>query len=79
MENNLPLWEFIRQLTVFDVVKWFLVAGLVLYTAFAVVIIRQVGVMSEAVKEDINALVALFAWAHLALSILLLIMAIVIL
>ena len=55
----------------FDIVKWFLVVGLVMYTAFAFVITRQVKIMSESIEDEFNALVILFAWVHLVVAILL--------
>ncbi len=67
----------LSQVTLFGVVKGFFVAGLVMYTAFAVVIIKQVGVMTEALEDEINGVISLFAWAHLLLAIALVIMAIV--
>ncbi len=75
MTNNLIFK--LSQVTLFGVVKGFFVAGLVMYTAFAVVIIKQVGVMTEALEDEINGVISLFAWAHLLLAIALVIMAIV--
>lgn len=74
--NNL---NWVLNLTAFDVVKWFFVVGLVMYIAFAAVIIKQVKVMSEAIEDGINSLVVLFAWAHLLMAILLIIIAVVVL
>lgn len=67
------------DLTVFEVVKGFLVVGLVMYTAFAVVIIRQVKVMSESIEDEFNSLIILFAWVHLAVAVLLTLLAVVVL
>lgn len=79
MVNN-GITDLLFGLTAFDVVKWFLVIGLIMYLAFAVVIIRQVSVMSEAIPEDShNGIIKVFAWAHLAMTILLLIVTITIL
>ncbi len=75
MTNNLIFK--LSQVTLFGVVKGFFVAGLVMYTAFAVVIIKQVGVMTEALEDEINGVISLFAWAHLLLAIALVILAIV--
>ena len=50
-------------------VKWMFVAGLVMYVAFSVIIVRQVGVMTEAIEDDINGIISLFAWVHLLLAI----------
>lgn len=60
-------------------VKWLFVMGLMMYIAFAVVIVRQVGVMTEALEDSINGLFSLFAWVHLLLAICLVVLAIVVL
>ncbi len=71
--------QALLNVTVFDVVKWFLVVGLVMYTAFAVVIIRQVKEMSESIEDEFNGLISLFAWGHLGIAILLIIIAMIVL
>lgn len=53
------------HLTLFEVIKWFFVAGMILYTIFAYVIVRQVKVMSEAIEDPMNGVIAVFAWVHL--------------
>lgn len=74
--NNL---SWISGLTAFTIVKWFLVAGLAMYTVFAVVIVKQVKVMSEAIEDEFNGLMIMFAWMHLAVVILLTVLAVVVL
>lgn len=74
--NNL---NWLYNLTAFVLVKWFLVVGLMMYTAFAVVIIRQVKVMSEAIEDEFNGLITMFAWVHLAVAIFLTVLAVVVL
>ncbi len=76
---NAGLAGFILGLTIFDLVKWFLVVGLVMYLAFAIVIVRQVGVMSEAIEDPNNVLIKTFAWAHLLMTILLIVVAVTLL
>ena len=71
--------EIIRGLTVFMIVKVFLIIAMLMYTGFAVVMIRQVGVMTEAIESGANALVKMAAWVHLAMAILLVVVAVVIL
>lgn len=77
MTNNLIFK--LSQITLFGVVKWMTVAGLVMYTAFAVVIVRQVGVMTEAVEDDVNGIISLFAWVHLLLAAALIVLAVAVL
>ncbi len=69
----------LTTITVYDVVKWFAVVGLVMYTAFAVVIIRQVKIMSESIEDSFNSLIIVFAWAHLIIAIFLTIVSVVVL
>lgn len=69
----------LEKITLFGIVKWMFVAGLVMYVAFSVVIVKQVGVMTEAIEDDMNGIIALFAWAHLILAIALVVLAIAVL
>jgi len=69
----------VEKITLFGVVKWFLVVGLLMYVAFAVVIVRQVKIMTEAVEDDVNGVISLFAWVHLLLAVALVILAIAVL
>lgn len=71
--------QSIFKITTFEVVKWFFVAGLVMYAAFAAVVIRQVMTMNESVKDPLNSLILLISVAHLILSLLLIVVAIVLL
>lgn len=66
-------------LTFFGVVKFFVVAGLGMYGAFALVIVRQVSIMSEAIEDPLNQLLTAGAWLHLGLAILLVMVAVVVL
>ncbi|KKU67875.1 MAG: hypothetical protein UX92_C0028G0007 [Candidatus Amesbacteria bacterium GW2011_GWA1_47_20] len=77
--NQIDLIDLISKFTLFGVVKWMCVVGLLMYTVFAVVIVRQVGVMTEAVEDDVNGIISLFAWVHLLLAIALVILAIAVL
>ncbi len=77
--SNFYFINFILSSTLFEVVKTFLIVGLVLYTAFAAIIVRQVGVMSESIEDSFNGAVILFAWLHLGLSIFLVITSITLL
>ena len=77
--NQINLIDLISNFTLLEVVKWFLVVGLVLYSAFAAVIVRQVGVMSTAVEDEFNGVIKTFSWAHLLMAILLTVVAIVML
>ncbi len=58
--------------------KIFMVVGTALYIFFALVVVKQVGIMTESIEADMNPYAKLFAWAHLFLAIGLLVVAIVI-
>ncbi len=60
-------------------VKWMFVVGLVMYTAFAIVMVRQVVAMSEAVECEVNIIFKILSWIHLAMSILLVFAAVTVL
>ena len=75
---NSPLFELLN-LTFLDIVKWMFVVGLVIYAVFALIIVRQVKVMSEAVDCDANSLFQIMSWLHLLMAVLLVAFAIVIL
>lgn len=75
---NNALFDLLN-LTFLDLVKWMFVVGLVVYSIFAVIIVRQVKVMSEAVESDANFLFQIMSWLHLLMAILLVVLAIAIL
>ncbi len=69
----------LEKITLFGLVKWMFVGGLVMYVAFSVIIVKQVGVMTEAIEDDVNGVILMFAWAHLLLAIALVILAVAVL
>ncbi len=77
--NQINLIDLISKITLFGVVKWMFVGGLVMYVAFSVIIVKQVGVMTEAIEDDVNGIISLFAWVHLLLAIALVVLAIAVL
>jgi len=64
--------EVLTSVTVEVIIKWGLVAGLVMYSLFALVIVKQVGIMAETFEDQANGVVKLFAWAHLIMAIVIL-------
>lgn len=77
--SPLSILQILANLKVYTLVKWMFVLGMLMYSAFSVVIIRQTSVMSETLKSPVNAVVKILAWLHLIMSILLLWAAIAIL
>jgi hypothetical protein len=70
---------YILNFTLTDLVKVMFVVGLFMYSAFAVVVIRQVTTMSEAVEGEANLIFKVLSWIHLAMSILLFVAALTVL
>ncbi len=48
--------------------KWFEVIGMVMYCIFALVVIKQVGIMAETFESEVNGTVKTFAWLHFFLA-----------
>lgn len=59
--------------------KWLVVAGLLMYAVFGVILIMQAKVMSDAFESDANPVVKLVAMAHLLLTLMLAVVAALIL
>lgn len=76
MENIVSI---LVGITLRDLVKWMFVFGLIMYSAFAVVVIRQVKVMSEAIEGSLNDAFRILSWIHLLMAILLVVAAIFVL
>jgi len=64
---------------IWTVIKWMVVLGLLIYTVFAAVVIKQVSIMSETIEDPANGIVKLFSWGHLALAIFVTVMVILVL
>jgi hypothetical protein len=60
------------------VLKWFMVIGLVMYSFFALIVIKQVGIMSETFESDVNGTVRTVAWLHFFIAVFLAVMAAII-
>lgn len=68
-----------QGVTVWVAVKWLMVLGLGLYNMFAVVVIRQVQLMSQTVNGGLELPLKVLTWAHLIVSIVALVAAIAVL
>lgn len=72
-------FTILGDLTLWVVVKWMLVVAFGLYTAFAAVVVKQVGVMRETIETDLDEWIEMAAWAHFVVAVLLVLAVIVIL
>ena len=57
--------NLLPRLSIFWVVKALFIAGLGLYVAFAIIVLRQVGLMSKTLENNFNPFLKLIAWVHL--------------
>lgn len=62
-----------------SIVKILVLLGLLIYIAFAIIVIRQVALMSQTIKVDFNLLLRLISWVHFGVVVMVFILALVIL
>ncbi|HKY74464.1 MAG TPA: DUF5657 family protein [Patescibacteria group bacterium] len=75
--NNTPASQLFAMLaglqftdqTPLLVLKMAMLVGLSLYAVFALVIIRQVGLMTQTVKTSLNGTLRLISYAHMAATV----------
>lgn len=60
--------QLLSSVTAEAIMKWGLAAGLTMYSLFALVIVKQVGIMAETFEDQANGVVKLFAWGHLIMA-----------
>ncbi len=63
------LADIIRTFNVWSLVKILFLIALAIYLAFAAIVIRQVGLMSETVKSTLEIPLKTIAWIHLLVAI----------
>jgi len=63
--------DVIQNFTVWGLVKWMMIGGMVFYCMFAVVLVMQVKVMTETFESEVNSVVKVAGVLHLILAILL--------
>ncbi len=61
------------------ILKGFLVVGMLMYLFFALVVMKQVAIMTETFESEVNSTVKLFAWGHFLLTVVILAVVIVVL
>ena len=60
--------NLISNLTLWGVVKVFVLVGMGVYVAFAAVVVRQVRLMMDSVQVGLEGALSAFAWLHLLAS-----------
>ena len=59
--------------------KLFAILGTILYLIFSIVMVKQVAAMSQNVHDKFNSILIAFSYLHLAFSILLILLAVILL
>ena len=77
--NPEMLRGLVNIITVGGVVKWMTVGALLMYVIFALVVVKQVGVMTESIESDLNAAMKWLSWVHLAAAAMILLLGVYIL
>lgn len=67
------------NLNIWSVIKIFILAALILYLIFSIIIIREVKLMNRTLKGVFNLPITIIAWLHFGLACLIFILALVIL
>lgn len=68
MDNSFffeKILNFFLSLDIWQVVKGFVLFGILLYLFFALVIVRQVNLMLNSLEVELEPLIKLIAWLHL--------------
>ena len=73
------LINFILNISIWGAAKVLVLFALLVYLVFAVVVLRQVYLMTKVVSGKVDFLVRAFAWAHLLFAVLVIFLALVIL
>jgi hypothetical protein len=53
---------------IWDIAKLFVLVGLLVYLVFAIVVIRQVQLMTRTVTGDLDKAIRVISWVHFGLS-----------
>jgi len=71
-----PETNWVTEIAGAEIIRWGvkggLIIGLTMYCLFALVIIKQVGIMAQTYEAEANGVVRIFAWAHLIMALVLL-------
>jgi hypothetical protein len=71
--------DFFLNFPVWLMVKIFVIIGILIYLAFALVVVRQVKLMTDTIKAGFDRPIKILAYIHLGFAIFVLIVAILIL
>jgi len=72
-------FESVFNISIWIVAKWLVEIALLVYLVFAVIVVRQVYMMTEVVKEKFNWIVKIISWIHLLFAILVIFLSLAIL
>lgn len=72
-------WGYLQGVVGPSMIRWGFVGGLLLYSLFAVIILKQTRVMKETIDGKYNTGINAFAWLHLIMTLLLVVAALMLL
>ena len=79
MTNFDQLLTLILSIQIWGIAKLIVSLALLLYIIFALIIVRQVGLMAKTLIVPIDLLIKIVAWIHLSLAILVFLLALIVL
>jgi hypothetical protein len=72
-------FESVFKVSIWTVAKWLVEIALFVYLIFAIIVVRQVYMMTETVKEKFNWIIKIISWIHLLFAILVILISLLIL
>ncbi len=72
-------FESIFSISIWTVAKWLIEIALFIYLVFAIIVVRQVYMMTEVIKEKFNWIIKIISWIHLVFVVLVIFLSLVIL
>ena len=72
-------FESFFHISVWSVAKWLVEIALFVYLVFAVIVVRQVYMMTQVIKEKFNWIIKIVSWTHLLFAILVILLSLAVL
>lgn len=69
----------VEAMSIWFIVKLFILLGLVVYLVFSLVVVRQIGLMVDTIQMGFEGFLKLLGWTHLAFAIIVFVIALTIL
>ncbi len=76
---NNDLIDILLNISIWSVVKIFILVALAIYLVFAVVVIRQVNTMTKVVSGELDIPLKILSWFHLLITLIVISLAVIVL